>query len=165
MARLHSPLLVLLTACCSLWLGAGTARAEDQIAVIVSSRARHLNLDGATLRGIYLKKIFLDNAGHPFIPVNLPPDSPLRHAFARSVFRMDEQQLQTYWNRRYFQGVSPPYVLGSQKAVVRFVAETPGAIGYVNTCYLDDRVRPLLLLPAPQTHRQGAARCPGEPAR
>lgn len=116
--------------------------------VAIASAAQPLKLapDRDTLRNIYLKKIFIDDDGQRLIPVNLPPGTPLRALFANRLVGMDEAQLADYWNRQYFQGVSPPYVLASQQAVVRFVATTPGAIGYVASCHLDDRVRVLLVI-------------------
>jgi len=132
------------------------ARAQPRIAVIVARKAHH-PLSRDALRDIYLKKIYLDHTGHPYIPVNLPPDDPLRTAFSGDLFRLSNRQLQDYWNRRYFQGISPPYVLGSQQAVLQFVAKTPGAIGYVSACHLDHRVRALLFLPVPEAQRAAVA--------
>ncbi len=161
MARIVGQLVAALAFGCSVGLYAGIARAETQIAVIIANDAPRVSLDDTTLRDIYLKRIYLDQAGHPFVPVNLPPGNPLRSAFSAATFHMKGQQLQDYWNRRYFQGISPPYVLGSEEAVIQFVAETPGAIGYIDTCHLDGRVHPLLLLPVPQTERRAvAAQCP-----
>lgn len=140
-----------------------TGHAGEQVAVVVSSKLSGVELDDATLRAIYLKKIFLDRTGTSLIPVNLPPDSPLRQLFARGVIHMGESQLRDYWNRRYFQGVSPPYVLGSQKAVVRFIASTPGAIGYVRPCFADSTVRKVLLLELPGTLKDAAESCPTSP--
>ncbi len=39
------------------------------------------------------------------------------------------------------QGISPPHVVASQEAVMRFVANTPGVIGYVAACKVDKRVK------------------------
>lgn len=117
---------------------------ETRLAVIVSRSSDMQSMDTRTLRDIYLKRIFVDHHGHRIVPVNLPPEHPLRRAFSTTVTRMDEGQLQTYWNRQYFQGVSPPYVLDSQQAVVEFVARTRGAIGYVQPCALDASVRVLM---------------------
>ena len=131
--------------------------------VVVASASQPLKLapDRDDLRNIYLKKIFIDDDGRRLIPVNLPPGTPLRALFASRLIGMGEPQLADYWNRQYFQGVSPPYVLASQQAVVRFVATTPGAIGYIASCHLDDRVRVLLVVdPAIDP---AAAGC-GEPA-
>lgn len=137
---------------------------ETQVAVIVSSRAPRVAFDRAMLRAIYLKKIFIGQNGRRLIPVNLPPGNPLRDAFSHALIDMRDAQLQEYWNRQYFQGISPPYVLGSQKAVVRFVAGTPGAIGYVWPCHVDSSVHAVLMisLPTPVAGPDPEA-CPANP--
>ena len=136
--------------------------AED-IAVIVArdAAATSASLDTGVLRDIYLKKIFLDAAGRKLIPVNLPADAPLREAFSQALFRKSSEELQDYWNQNYFHGITPPYVLGSEDAVVRFVAQTPGAIGYVATCHMTAAVQSVLTLPVgPETGVDAAALCP-----
>ena len=90
----------------------------------------------------------------PFVPVNLPPENPLRLSLAETIFNKSAQQLQDYWNQRYFQGVAPPHVLRSQEAMVQFVAKTPGAIGYIAACCLDDRVREVLAIPVSPSQRE-----------
>jgi len=135
---------------------------ESKIAVIVSSRDHDVPaIDPGMLRNIYLKKVFVDPQGHAYIPVNLPPDSKLRQAFFRTAIGMSELRLQNYWNQQYFQGVSPPFVLGSEAAVVEFVAKTPGAIGYVEPCFVtaDVSTVQLLTLPAAASF-QSAGACP-----
>ncbi|HEX8777361.1 MAG TPA: hypothetical protein VF738_04520 [Rhodanobacter sp.] len=143
--------------------GHGAAATPPRIAVITGGSAPRLELSRETLRNIYLKKIFVDGEGRRLIPVNLPPDSPLREAFTRSLIRMPDSRLQDYWNRQYFQGVSPPYVLASQQAVVRFVATTPGAIGYVSTCFLTPDVHVALWLPWPPGSNPPTDACPESP--
>ncbi len=56
------------------------------------------------------------------------------------------EALEGYWRDLYFNGVVPPFVLASEEAVIRFVASTPGAIGYVSACPGDKRVRVLMQL-------------------
>jgi ABC-type phosphate transport system substrate-binding protein len=141
------------------------ARAGPGIAVIVSRDAPRRVLDRVTLSDIYLKKIFVDGAGNALIPVNLPPDDPLRRAFSLSLLGQTSDQLQGYWNERYFHGVRPPYVLGSPNAVIRFVAGTDGAIGYVAACQVDARVRALMVLPVPPSEREAVERLCAETAR
>lgn len=131
-----------------------TAAAKDEIVVIVARDTPDLRLTTAALRDIYLKKIFLDDHNREFIPLNLPPDHALRRAFSLALFNKGAQELQNYWNQRYFHGITPPFVLGSPQAVVQFVAKTPGAIGYVTPCDLDPRVKPVLTLPAPASARE-----------
>ena len=130
------------------------ATATDEIAVIVAKDSPEFQIDTAILRDIYLKKIFIDGHGQSFIPVNLPPENPLRRAVTEVIFKKGMQQLQDYWNQRYFQGITPPYVLRSQEAVVQFVAKTPGAIGYIASCRLDISVKQVLSIPAPPSQRE-----------
>ena len=117
--------------------------------VITALQAPRLSFNRFTLRNVFLKKIFVDKDGQRLIPVNLPAGSPLRRVFAQEVTHLPEGQQDDYWNRQYFQGVSPPYVLASQEAVVRFVAATPGAIGYVTSCFVDSSVRMVFELTLP----------------
>lgn len=141
-------------------LAAAPHAAAVDIAVIVARDAPERTLDAGTLRDIYLKKIFLDASGRRFFPVNLPADAPLREAFTRALFRKSSDELQDYWNQSYFHGITPPYVLGSEDAVLRFVAQTPGAIGYVADCHLKPDVRRIMVLtPGPERAADIASTC------
>jgi ABC-type phosphate transport system substrate-binding protein len=143
----------------------GSASAEQQIAVIVAQNSPDLKLNITTLRDIYLKKIFLDDHDRELIPLNLPADHALRRAFSLDLFNKGAQELQNYWNQRYFHGITPPYVLGSPQAVVQFVAKTPGAIGYVTPCDLDPRVKQVLSLPVPPAEHAALEKlCPSSSA-
>lgn len=133
--------------------------AQAQVAVITSPTPPRLTFDRDTLRNVYLKRIFVDGDGQRLTPVNLPPESPLRDAFTDTVLHMAERPMQEYWDRQYFQGVSPPYVLASEEAVVRFVASTPGAVGYVASCHADATIRVVMLLPLPPSVNE-ARLCP-----
>ena len=145
--------MVLLTL---MWLD--PASASDEIIIIVAKDAPDYSINRVILRDIYLKKIFLDDNGRPFVPVNLPPENPLRLSLAETLLNKSAQQLQDYWNQRYFQGVAPPHVLSSQEAVVQFVGKTPGAIGYIAACRLDARVREVLAIPVAPSQRGALAK-------
>jgi len=134
------------------------AAASDEIIIIIARDAPDYSINRVMLRDIYLKKIFLDDNGHTFVPVNLPPENPLRLSLAETLFNKSAQQLQDYWNQRYFQGVAPPHVLRSQEAMVQFVAKTPGAIGYIAACHLDERVKEVLAIPVAPPQRDALAK-------
>jgi ABC-type phosphate transport system substrate-binding protein len=120
-----------------------------QIDVVTGPAAPAVALDRATLRDIFLKRIVIDNTGNKLVPLNLPPEDPLRAAFSQALLGKSPEALQRFWNERYFQGIAPPYVVGSQEAMLRFIAETPGALGYVASCRVDKRVRVVAKLPVP----------------
>jgi len=118
---------------------APATRATEILAVIGhpgTAAARNQREIADIFRGV----LRLDTAGHRVVPLNLPGDHPLRRAFSLALFHQLPQQMETYWNERYFHGVSPPYVVASVEAMLRFVAATPGAIGYVPGCAVDARV-------------------------
>jgi hypothetical protein len=77
--------------------------------------------------------------------------------------------MERYWNEQYFKGISPPFVLSSMEAVRRFVASTPGAIGYVLDCQDEEGVDLLLEIPlSPDQLQQVSGLCqamPGLPTR
>ncbi len=123
--------------------------AQTTVAVVTPPGAPAIALDRANLRDIFLRRIVIDDAGAALVPVNLPAADPLRLAFSVALLGKDPAALQRYWNERYFHGVSPPYVVRSQEAVLRFVAQTPGAVGYVASCRVDGRVRVVARLPVP----------------
>lgn len=105
-----------------------------------------LSLD--SLRLIFNRKSLVDGAGRHWVPVNLPASHPLRRTFSQTVFEALPEDLEEYWNAQYFHGINPPEVLASEEAVLRFVAATPGAVGYVRATLADRRVKVLLRLPA-----------------
>lgn len=132
-----------------LWLllgSAAAARAESALAVVVAPDHPLASLDRTALAGIFKRKQRLGADGTALVPVNLPATDPRRIAFSQAVFALAPAELDSYWNERYFHGVSPPHVVQSVEAMLRFVAGTPGAIGYVPVCRVDARVRVLLRL-------------------
>lgn len=120
--------------------------AEPVLAVIVHPATDTGDVDGGALALIYKRRRLLWNDGSRIQPVNLPADHPLRRRFSRAVLHRTPEGMDDYWNEQYFQGVLPPYVLASETAVLRFVADTAGAIGYVAHCAVDGGVRVLMLV-------------------
>lgn len=133
--------LLLMAAC------AGVRAETAALAVIVAPGHPLATLDRASLAGIFKRKQRVTADGAALVPVNLPASDALRIAFSRAVFALEPGELDAYWNERYFHGVSPPHVVTSVEAMLRFVARTPGAIGYVPACRVDSRVRVVLTLP------------------
>jgi ABC-type phosphate transport system substrate-binding protein len=143
--------LFLFTLYCSVLIT--QAQAGEQIAVI--ARASHPvdTVSQEELARIYRgKKLFWED-GTRIIPVNLAADHPCRKHFSHLVLGLLPEEMQEYWNAQYFHGISPPYVLSSEEAVLRFVTETPGAIGYLCTLTTTAPVKILLRLPVEEEKR------------
>lgn len=129
-----------------LGLGATPAPAADtRVAVIVPAGAQPAALAADDLGAVYRRrKLF--GGGQKLQPVNLPAAHPLRRWFSQQVLQRSPEELEDHWRDLYFNGVFPPFVLASEEAVLRFVAATPGAVGYVPMCLVDKRVTVLLVL-------------------
>ena len=136
------PTLIRLLLAMLLLSGSGLRAAEPlhPIAVIVAHGAMLSTLSRDELALIFKRKKRFWDDGSRIQPVNLPAAHPLRRAFSLDVFGRSPEDLDDYWRDMYFHGELPPYVLNSEEAVIRFVADTPGAIGYVTHCLLDHRV-------------------------
>lgn len=119
----------------------------DELLVITGIDMPKANLNRKQLENIFLRKSLINSNGIGWIPLNLPPDNPLRIAFSETLLKLPPHNLEAYWNEQYFNGISPPHVLASEEAVIRFVSTTPGAIGYILPCHLDKRVQVLVNLP------------------
>lgn len=141
----------ILTVCCACHALAAThgALAEESrpLAVIVSANSETAviqQLNPRDLALIYWKKKQNWQDGARIRPVNLHAEHPLRIQFSKSVLGSLPGEQGDYWNGLYFHGTTPPYSVQSEEAVLRFVSTTKGAIGYVDACNLDERVKPLL---------------------
>jgi hypothetical protein len=124
--------------------------ADETLAVVTQKSSPLQNLSLDALKRVYLRKSLLDSEGKRWILLNLPVDHELRQGFSLALFKKLPEDQEQYWNELYFQGVSPPEVLASEEAVLRFIAITPGAIGYVRKQSVDERVKILTVIAIPE---------------
>ncbi len=138
-------------ACCAYYalVAVPAAGAEEShvMAVVVSSNPEFSatqQLSARDLELIYWKKKQYWQGGTRIRPVNLHAEHPLRIAFSKNVLGSLPGEQADYWNGLYFHGTTPPYSVQSEEAVLRYVSITKGAIGYVDACRVDERVKPVL---------------------
>ena len=119
---------------------------ESTIAVIVANNQSidDLKLAPNQLSLIYWRKQLYWPKGLRIKPVNLRSEHPLRQQFSQTILGSLPKTQIDYWNGQYFNGVLPPYSVNSEEAVLRYVSQTNGAIGYVNACAVDSRVKAFL---------------------
>jgi ABC-type phosphate transport system substrate-binding protein len=124
------------------------ARAETSapiIAIVVASnqQVNDLKLAPNDLSLIYWRKQLYWPKGQRIKPVNLSSEHELRLQFSQKILGSAPKSQIDYWNGQYFNGVLPPHTVNSEEAVLRYVTQTNGAIGYVNACQVDERVKAL----------------------
>ena len=130
----------------------GTAARADReatsaaIAVVVGRNSFVMAVSRDELRELYLRRQRIWPNGTRAIPINLPPDNPAREDFSKLVLGRSTRELVSYWNARYFEGITPPVVLPSPAAIRVYLTNEPGAIAYVPVSEVDDTCRTLLEL-------------------
>ncbi len=125
-----------------------TSAAKPVIAVIIEKGANidAFKLSATKLNLIYWRKQRYWPQGLPVKPVNLKANHPIRKTFSQVILGSLPYQQVDYWNGQYFNGITPPHSVDSEEAVIRYVSKTKGAIGYVNACLDDQRVKAVIWL-------------------
>lgn len=118
--------------------GTGT----DDIVVIANRDVPSSQLDRDSLRSIFAmhQRIWPDGqAANVFV---LPNETNLHVAFTKKCLSVFPHQLQLAWDRMVFSGTGKaPLQVHTQQVMLETVVSTPGAIGYIEKEYLDERVQ------------------------
>jgi ABC-type phosphate transport system substrate-binding protein len=116
-------------------LARGTARAEavPEFRVIVHPENPVSELSRDFLADAFLKRTTRWSNGEALRPVDQRPSSAVRQRFSDSVLRRSVAAVKNYWQQRIFSGRDlPPPEEDSDEAVVEFVINHRGALGYVS---------------------------------
>lgn len=135
--RVILPVLFVLAVASRSSLGADTG-----VRVIVHPQVRGTQITRTALTQIFLKQAPRWGDGALAQPVDQSVKSPVRNVFSSRVLDKPVIEVQVYWQRKMSQGVTPPPVRTTDEDVVSYVAQTPGAIGYVSSAVaLPDTVK------------------------
>jgi hypothetical protein len=115
-------------------LSSSTARAaEVDFRVIVDPESVFTTATRELLAEAFLKTSTRWPDGETIRPVDQRPDSPVRKAFSDGILRRSVAAIRSYWQQRIFSGRGvPPPELDSDDAVVKYVSEHRGAVGYIS---------------------------------
>lgn len=106
--------------------------AAGDIAVIANSNVANQGISHARLANLFLVPGASWPDGQLAVPVDLKLPVSLKSSFYQALSGRSPSQIRAYWARQIFTGTgAPPIELATVLDVVRKVAETPGAIGYV----------------------------------
>lgn len=121
-ACLYGPLL------CLYLMAAPVAAAE----VVAHPGHPGAEISRSLLRGVFGMRVRAWPDGTPVRVFVLEDANPVHAEFTEDVLRMYPYQLRQNWDRLLYSGTGqPPVTVPSEAELLRRVAETPGAIGYV----------------------------------
>lgn len=103
-------------------------------------------LDGATLKAVFLgKKVAWDGAGR--VTIAVLKAGPVADEFLQGAVAMNASAFNNHWRRLAMTGGgTAPKSFDKEEDLRKFVAETPGAVGFVDGSHADDSVA--ILTPA-----------------
>ncbi len=108
------------------------ARAQASYKIVVNPKNRISSVTKAQLATFFLDHTSWDD-GQPVAAVDLPPASPVREAFSRDVLSMPAASVVAKWRTSAgFGRGDPPPLVATDRDVLAFVKQKPGAIGYVS---------------------------------
>ena len=119
-----------------------SASARADVTVIVNA-ANNATLDDETISSLFLGQARSFPGGGEVTPINQKDSSGAAQEFTTQYLKKTAPQLRAYWAKQVFTGTGrPPKELEGDEAVMKFVAATPGAIGYVDSAKLGPGVKP-----------------------
>jgi ABC-type phosphate transport system substrate-binding protein len=126
----------------------GVASADERpetLAIIVSKKSGLDSVSSSELVKIFKAEKRKDPAGFKYIVIMREPGSRERSTVLSQIFRMSEDEYSRYFLQAVFTGAVPsaPRQVNSAAAVKRFIADNPGAIGYVRASDQDESVKTL----------------------
>lgn len=112
--------------------------------VVIVNPGVNAELSRQDVERLFLAKTKTFPDGSVAVPVNQQEASPVRVTFDSHVNGKSEAQMKSYWAKLIFTGKAIPVKqLGSDREVLEFVANHPGAIGYIDAANVDDSVKVL----------------------
>jgi ABC-type phosphate transport system substrate-binding protein len=123
-------------------------KSAAEIAIIAHPDTTVPGVSEELLSRIYLGKAKYLPDGTRAIPIDQLKGSPMRTKFYESVVKLSGQRFNAYWSKRMFNGRGkPPKIIAGDKAILEYIGNKPGAIGYIDGAQLDTNVNVLLILP------------------
>lgn len=128
-----------------LLIGAAPIAAQAEVSVIGN---KNITVDSVTLKQakkLWLGKLKKLSGAGKISVVDQTVGNAARTEFYRKVVKKKPNQLKAYWAKVIFTGKAfPPEKLIDDAAVLEWVANTPGALGYVDSAAVNGSVKLLL---------------------
>jgi len=128
------------------WTPLPAAPTVTTLAIVLHQDNPASALTVADLQRIFRKQMRMWPHGESVVPVDWDATSDVRQEFSRRVLGRTVREMSEFWVQQSLtQGLTPPSTLKSSRAILRFVASVPGAIGYLPAGEADDTVRTIVV--------------------
>jgi len=120
--------------------------AAGQVAVIVNQSVKENNVSNTELLDFYTRDVRVWQNGDPVTVFDLKPKSDVKETFYNFLGK-STSRMKSIWMKKMLSGEGdPPEALETEKDVVKKVAATPGAIGFVSESEVTEDVKVLVVI-------------------
>lgn len=129
------------------WIGISLGSfAPAQVAVIVNSSVQANEINNTELLDFYTRDVRVWQNGDPVIVFDLKPKSDVKETFYNFLGK-STSRMKSIWMKKMLSGEGdPPEALETEKDIVKKVAATPGAIGFVSQSEVTEDVKVLVVI-------------------
>lgn len=125
---------------------AAAAQPQAPFRIVIHPENGTESATSADVTNWMLKKVGRWPDGTRVDPVDQQPNAPARAAFSEDVLGRDVRSVLRYWQRQVFSARSlPPPEVDSDSAVIEYVRQNRGGIGYVSASATLEGVKQLSL--------------------
>jgi len=105
-----------------------------QVFAVIVNKGNPVNsLTKEEVSKLFLKKTTQWDNGESVLPVDLSVLSATRKAFSETLLSKTAAAVRSYWQQQAFSGRGvPPLQKDNENAVLKYVQDNPGAIGYIS---------------------------------
>jgi len=135
--------LIFLLVCFSLVLfNINQVQASEHYQVVIHPEVQEKKLSVNVLRAIFSMRLRTWSNGTIIRVYVLSDNNELHHDFSKEKLNVFPYQLRLTWDRLVFSGTgqAPTHVDSPSEMQAR-IANTPGAIGYLNTAYINEEIQ------------------------
>lgn len=123
-------------------MSVGSQPAVADVVAVVSSKSAITTLTKNEVVDIFLGKVSRFPNGVHAVPIDQAEDSAAREEFYAKLAGKSAAQMKAYWAKIIFTGRGqPPQEMRSNAEMKKRIAESPSAIGYLDSSFVDDSVR------------------------
>ena len=117
-----------------------------QVAVIANKSVPVDKITRSQLLDFYTRDIRLWENDRPIVVLDLKPKTKIKKEFYKLLGK-STSRMKSIWMKKLLSGEGdPPEALKSEEAVLKKVASTPGAIGYVSQSVVTKEVKVLIIV-------------------
>jgi ABC-type phosphate transport system substrate-binding protein len=125
-------------------IGGASVPAGIELAIIINNGNPTDKLDPAEVKDYWLKRGMKKKwkTSTVVLPVDRKVKCPEKELFYSKILRLSVDDVESYFAAKQYQGAeNPPEKLATDKEIIAYVSEHPGAIGFVNKSSISDDVK------------------------